>query len=358
MEQVGEHETMPLYKGSNNGNDVFIYWQFDEDSDLSGNWYIGEYIYDSSATVGNKINEPRYCPHEPVNGWRRAVHLECRQSQQQPTTPTPPPTCCRKYVFAGFQTYFTLEEDRLHDEKPVWKALIPQNGITKRLFWRFNNVPDPRPVQAVPGTWCFGDDVDDRGASISSESLGHQVQCPADQRNTWTFPMDLKCASGAYVKTCEEKHEESPDDDIFNGNGEELPGQCKVERVLYDLAGVQADQVAELTQDFSLRNAFDNAVVAWQKLTSNADCGFVGTNGYAPTCNNLCFNIKELNSPKEFQPLLNAFADNAQMFFAFGFTGECKVAMDAIFTEIAKFQKYVGVINNLPAEFQEYTFIE
>ena len=57
--------------------------------------------------------------------------------------------------------------------------------------------------------------------------------------------------------TCETKHDNEPFNDIFNGHGETLPSECKVERVMYDLVRVQAQQVAELADSFQLKEAFN-----------------------------------------------------------------------------------------------------
>ena len=100
---------------------------------------------------------------------------------------------------------------------------------------------------------------------------------------------------------------------IFN---QEKPNECRVENLMWDLAGAQADQVAELTGDSTLRTAFDQAVVAWTSLINNNSCGFVGTNGFVPDCSSICMGIKELVNAKEFAPVLNQFIDYAQIFIS------------------------------------------
>ena len=106
-------------------------------------------------------------------------------------------------------------------------------------------------------------------------------------------------------------------------DGETLPSECKVERVMYDLVRVQAQQVAELADSFQLKDAFSQAVVAYEKLLRN-NCGFVGTNGYAPDCGSICRNINEIQNMNEFAPVLNQFVDFAQIFFAYSNENEAE----------------------------------
>ena len=188
---------------------------------------------------------------------------------------------------------------------------------------------------------------------VSSKSLGDQSECPVGELVDWTFPLNLKCISNQAVMTCEINHDKEPFNDIFNGHGETLPFECKVERVMYDLVRVQAQQVAELADNFQLKDAFNQAVVAYKKLMNN-DCGFVGTNGYVPDCGSICRNIKEIENMTDFAPVLNQFVDFSQIFFAISEQNkaECTGYQTELFTHIAKFQDYVGTITNLPADFQ------
>ena len=347
-----ESAGMDVWKGSHNGEDIVIYYEYTGAHQhgspyVEANWLMGTKVGDPNATqIGTYIYEHRYCPHE----WQSTHQLECRQQPSQPQ-PVPDPVCCDKYVSTGLRAFFTKQGE--HQGKPYYSGLM-NNGVSiKKLFWRFDNVPDNRPREAVPGTWCFHDDFDSHGASVSSKSLGDQSECPVGELVEWTFPLDLKCASNQAVMTCETKHDNEPFNDIFNGHGETLPAECKVERVMYDLVRVQAQQVAELADSFQLKDAFNQAVVAYEKLLRN-DCGFVGTNGYAPDCGSICGNIKEIQNMNEFAPVLNQFVDFSRIFFAISDEKktECVGYQNELFSHVAKFQEHVGTLFNLPAEFQ------
>ena len=259
--------------------------------------------------------------------------------------------------------------------KPMWTGLMNNGVTTKSLFWRFDDVPDNRPREAVSERWCFGDDVNDLGSSNSTESLGDQIACPDHQKNQWTFPLELKCASTEAVLTCEDKHLNDRENAIFNGNDITLPAECMVQNVMWDLVQKQAQQVSELTNNFQLKSAFNQAVNAYQNLMSN-DCGFVGNDGYAPDCSSICRNIKEIINVKDFAPVLNQFVDFAQIFFAIGMypflihiilsimhllfsisdsttDPKCNDYQAELFTHIAGYQKFVGTLTNLPAQYQE-----
>ena len=118
---------------------------------------------------------------------------------------------------------------------------------------------------------------------------------------------------------------------------------------MYDLVRVQAQQVAELADNFQLKDAFNQAVVAYKKLL---DCGFVGTNEYAPDCGSICRNIKEIENMTNFSPFLNQFVDFSPIFFAISERNkaECTGYQTELFTHIAKFQDSVRTITNLPAD--------
>ena len=313
MEKDGENDGMDVWKGEHNGEDIFVYYEFSEfqiNGPLLAYWAIGGEVGDENSIKGEYLQEHRYCPHERF-GWGSNPPFECRQSQQQ-QQPEEDDQCCSKFVFDNYEAYFTQVGE--HEGKPIYTTIVPMSNYSKKsLFWRFDNVPDNRPREAVPGTWCFGDDVNDTGASISSKSYGDESECPDDKENTWTFGTNgpnLKCSTARLVETCDQAIGRGH---IFN---QEKTNECRVENLMWDLAGAQADQVAELTNDSTLRAAFDQAVVAWTSLTNNNSCGYVGTNGFAPDCSSICMGIKELVNAKEFAPVLNQFIDYAQIFIS------------------------------------------
>ena len=350
MEKDGENDGMDVWKGEHNGEDIVVYYEFSP-FQINGPpfayWAIGAEIGDANAIHGESLQEHRYCPHERF-GWGSNPPFECKQSQQQQQQQNnDDDTCCSKFIANDWEAYFTQVGE--HKGKPIYTTIVPsRNYSAKTLFWRFDNVIDNRPREAVPGTWCFGDDVNDTGASVSSKSYGDESECPDDSMNTWTLPMKLKCSTARSVPTCEEKAGHAH---IFSQDS----NACNVANFMWDLAGAQADQVAELTNsNISLRTAFDQAVVAWTNMVNNDACGFVGTNGFAPDCRSLCMGIKELVYAEEFNQTLNTFIDHAQIFFTSAHNNpRCKRDQATIFTELAKFQSTVGTLTNLPAEFQE-----
>ena len=347
MEKAGENEGMDVWKGEHNGKDIFVYYEYSEfqiNGPLLAYWAIGAKVGDKDAIKGEYTQQHRYCPHER-NGWGSNPPFECRQSQQ-PQQPDEEDECCSKFVFNDWESYFTQVGE--HAGKPIYTTMVPKaNNSIKTLFWRFDNVPDNRPREAVPGTWCFGDDVNDTGASVSSKTLGDESTCPDQKMNTWTLPMNLKCSTAKSVDTCDQARDR---EFIFD---QENTSSCNVEALMWNLAGAQADQVAELMNDGSLRTAFDLSVVAWMNLVNDSSCGFVGTNGFAPDCSSICSGIKELINAKEFAPVLNQFIDYTQIFFAVGDNSRCTANQEIIYTELAKFQKAVGTLTNLPDDLQE-----
>jgi len=307
------------------------------------------------AQVSNQVPQESNQVRQESNQVPQESNQVPQVSNQKPQISNQKPQqeegCCSRFIFGDWQTYFT--QDGEHKGKPIYRTLVPHNQANKTLFWRFDNVPDSRPRAAVPGTWCFGDDVNDTGASVSSKSLGDESTCPSDQMNEWTFPIDLKCSGAQDVTTCDEAIVQNRNIFLPEPAGASGPVySCKVQDVMWQMAGTQADQVAELTKNYELRSAFNQAVNAWTSMVNNKACGFVGTDNYAPSCSSLCKNVKNLGNVQDFAPVLNQFVDYAQIYFENGST-TCSKYQQEIYTQLSKYQKYIGVLTNLPESFQE-----
>ena len=153
-----EHDGMDIWKGSHSGQDVFAYYEYTSNTHRpvltdEAKWYVGAEIGNMRLTTeaGNGLFAHRYCPHEPDSG--SSQNFACKQTGDKPTGPTPKPVeqGCEKYVSTGLMAFFNPDGE--NGGKPMWTGLMNNGVTTKSLFRRFDDVPDNRPREAVPGRW-------------------------------------------------------------------------------------------------------------------------------------------------------------------------------------------------------------
>ena len=337
MEQFGENDMKPIYKGEFNGNDMYLFWHFEEVQDnrpfmaVPGAWYFGTDFNDPSmATAAGTIDSHalRYCPQDQINIWPNGERFECGQAPQATQPPHPPQhDCCEAIDYRpagqGGDRISMVKTDDEFNNRPVYQ------GEDKVMFWKFVNVTDNRPVQAVPGSWYIGTGTDDESALPSRElDTNGYKSCPSDQQVFWGRAT-MQCGQARPVlDTCDADWKAGPNTGVFYNpqvNGQftltkedPRPPECNLLRVMAEIGRSQFNQfVWELDNSHhQLGGHYDGMINKWREMADNSRCHNFnskinkrnGQGWFISDCSSICNSITEITTPGQMAGLLEAFA--------------------------------------------------
>ena len=261
------------------------------------------------------------------------------QIQPPHSTQAPQPDnrqCCRDIKWTQFtgDIVWLKHNGQTYDAMPVYE--MTWNDEQQFMWWNPVGAPDNRPQKAVQGYWVISTEVGG-GDGISGDE-GYR-NCPdrsvfpgnEDGKNTF------ECASPPPpVKSCDDV---KSDDSIFlppdhPDQSESLT--CRVSDLMYRVAGTQLEHFLVRydhdTQRF-LRDGFLNMVHGWGDMADSSTCGFTSSvenkPGYVGNCLTMCLEIKDSNSPSDFESLLDTY----YLFFLNRFEVWCKY-----YSELTKFE--------------------
>ena len=347
MSHSGIFEHKPYYTGKlANGNEKVLYWAFDTVQrswdPVPGHWYFGDQIGSKMGTKSAPSTTLRYCPTDQINNWGMNLKLECAQDsgqQQQHGHPhDQSKQCCEGFNLNFNGKSYEMKRNSHHDGRPVYQGEV--EGQTRYLIWKFHDVPDNRPVQAVPGDWILTPGAIDDPDRIVSKTLPHDgyKSCPNDQKVSWPSgsKIDLSCKNVSPTPEAETCNERAVfDEHTFSKVDSKSPpfffdiNRCHIQSVMRLLVNQQIDDALKIlnsrntAEDRELASnassVWQNAATEWEAMTrmngdktqcgnkhffSNKDLRFAGS---VPNCDNMCKHIEKITEPKDIAPVIEGF---------------------------------------------------
>ena len=334
LEKSGEWDSKPFYKGwDNKGVERVLFWGLDDVSfspvveAIPGHWYFSTSVgdMDNAITESRESYGLRYCPQDyQSQPFTNDMNFSCGQApQRQHPNPT---QCCNEFTWNTGAEDVTMRISGWHSQRHTYSG-TDTSGKQFVLYWKFDSVSDNRPVQAVPGYWYLGTDTNN-GEKIHTKAAFGLKSCPSNLNIGLT--LDLKCKvppppPPQQFLTCADKRkqmEDNRDFSIFVKTAE--MDECHIAKIMEQLVQQQLQQfVNKFRSDaHTLWKHFSDAVNAWKNLTGidqgtqRDRCGFqnnprIRETGFVTNCDDLCAEIKELESENDFADVMNEFANFA-----------------------------------------------
>ena len=341
MEKVGENDEKPFYSGWFDGEEKFLYWAWDRQSNptnavvqaVPGNWFFGSTVGDvvnaisSSTTYGL-----RHCPTDQQVQWVKAdttfdtfVSMEATHGNYNSNHQNFP--CCQVYEWTYAESeepvMMTRDWNKSASDRYYYTTFF--NGAEHYMYFQFDLVDNFRADRF--GRWYIGEKLDDPDSALFyTIDNRNSVPFPAYQScpnapfvggNLWLHKQEnkpmkesfkLKCADSENhwrkrepVTTCASKKSEK------NYFFEKDVDKCKFDMVVQELVKTQVAQLLVFRPDAENLNLMqwpnDMAQII-RDMTRNRCITTIDSNqhrvgSYIQDCSGLCNVIKDIEGPTD-----------------------------------------------------------
>ena len=359
MKKVGENDEKPVYSGWFAGEEKFLYWAWDRQSNptnayvraVPGNWFFGTTIGDvvnaisSSTTYGL-----RYCPTDQEVEWfhfgtSMASTLDIETAVNQFVSMTAgqgnyndakPFECCRGFNWTIDGDVDNVVRMQIHNGSP-WEMTDgrhyykgqDKNGVKYFLYFLLDEDDEDIPRESRSGRWYVGSTPGDRKSfKYVTKKSGEFIRyrngfdlCPNDPAyDLWMGKIpdgptafNFKCtdsSSWSPVTTCD-----NAGDWLFNGPWayEQQNGKnrdiCQLDMVVQELVGKMKDQLIFHRPDGQhiIRKTFPKIVNAIKQLTDKECMRTIDDSRlFVKGCTKVCDAIKDIPFPGEIAPVFGA----------------------------------------------------
>ena len=398
MEQVGENDEKPVYSGWFNGEEKFLYWEWDRQSNSSnaivqavaGNWFFGPIVGDVQNAISSSTTYGlRHCPTDEEVEWIQfntnidhIVSMKASQPTSSFNQMMPYPhdyfQCCEKFTWTNGDAKPITMKNSWQKSKHGRYYYTDEKSIAEHfLYFQFDSDADSIHWKSRPGRWYIGTRLDDPESALfktvkfdenfvtDPKMFRNGVDlCPNDPVYTlWegkipTGPdaFNFQCQRKPWerqdpvpVKTCAMKM----DTNMFYGNsGSKNQDLCKLEDVINDIVSTQKNQLIFYRPDSNgkVDQYFPEIVNAirqlrLQKCMRTIDATENRVGDYVRGCSGVCDQIKNIDFPNDITPvfhmIMKAFWANIDIWD--GNYKDCKREVNKLASSINALRQFTGV---------------